>query len=138
MKIVTIFLSLSFVGVVFCICCGASGSQSESYGQWDVGETSPFSYFVKREGENDELWIVDSLGKELYRKTGIQVERIYPITALRTMAPQIVFEYGEGGNDSYVQMLDYVKGRVIEKIESSNGENEFSGGILIQPQFRSG
>jgi len=111
------------------------------FGEWDIGEELPLFYVVQKkdDGENgDQLLIQDSDGKVLYEKGDIDVESVYRSSALRIIRDQLVFEYGEGGSDSYVQMLDFDGGKVSEIIDSAKGANSFGADIRIQPQFRSG
>jgi hypothetical protein len=110
----------------------------KAYGEWNTGEELPLIYMVEREDSGDHLLVQDSKGRVLYEKGDINVERIYTIYALRTISSQLVFEYGEGGNDSYVQMLAFTRNKVSERIDSANDANSFGSDIRIQPQFRTG
>ena len=109
----------------------------KSYGEWNVGEDPPLIYLVRKDGEEDDLSIADPSGKIMYEKKGIEVEKVYSVWALRTEDPQLVFEYSEGGSDSFLQMLNYNQGNISELIDSTKGENSFGADVKIQPQFRS-
>jgi len=110
----------------------------KTFGEWDVGEDSPYLYFVEETDGGDRLQVINSNYEILYEKTLPEISRVYGITALRKPYDQLVFEYHEGGNDYFVQMLDLVSGKVSEQIYSAKADNTFSANIVIQPQFRSG
>lgn len=109
----------------------------KTYGAWDVGEDSPLVYLVKNNDEQDVFSIINSSGKILYENKVIEIGNVYQVWAIRTDEPQLVFEYNEGGQDSFVEMLNYDQGNISEIIDSTNGANSYGAGISIQPQFRS-
>lgn len=109
-----------------------------AYGLWETGDDEPLRYLIRQAGNVNKLVILDSTGKVIYSADGVITGSIYVSTALRKIYPQLVFEYDEGGSDSYIQMLDLEAGEIKEKIETRNGENAFSGGVVIHPQYRSG
>lgn len=109
----------------------------KTYGEWDVGEDSPLVYLVKNDDNQDVFSIVNSSGKILYENKVVEIGNVYQVWALRTGEPQLVFQYNEGGQDSFVEMLNYNQGNISEIIDPTNGANSFGSGISIQPQFRS-
>lgn len=111
-------------------------SNIKAFGEWDVGEDFPVLFVVIKSDDADKFFVQDKTGKLLYENVGINIQRVYPVTALRLPRSQLVFEYDEGGSDSFVQMLDYHDGKVSEKIGSTQGENSFGADVEIRPQFR--
>jgi hypothetical protein len=111
-------------------------SKVKIYGEWNVEEDSPLIYLVENTENGDIFSVLNSFGKVLYEKKVTEIEKVYDIFALRTENSQLVFEYNEGGSDSFVEILDYNEGKLDKIISDSNGENSFGADISIQPQFR--
>lgn len=108
----------------------------KAYGEWDVDDR-PLVYLVEKKDGDNRLLISDDGGEVLYDKTFVDIERTYSMNALRTINPQLIIEYNEGGNDSFVQMLDYERGKILERI-SEKDDNSFGAALIVQPQFRTG
>jgi len=113
-------------------------SKIRIYGEWNAGDDAALSYATLK-GEDGDIFIVsDPSGKILFEEKFHEVHKVYSLWALRTLIPQLVLEFDEGGQDSYVQMLDYQKGKISKIIDETNGANSFGASLVIQPQFRAG
>ena len=113
-------------------------AKTKFFGEWDVGEDIPFNYLVEFRDNRNILSIFDSEEKVIFEKEFDSITKVYDFFALRKDTTQLCFEYNEGGNDSFIQMLDFENGSVVEKIDSSTGENSYGSGVTISPQFRTG
>jgi hypothetical protein len=108
------------------------------FGEWDVDEDSPFTYFVQEDPSGQSLVILNQSVAVLYRRTFAKIHTVRNVWALRGAEPQLAFEFDEGGQDSYIQMLDFDRGKVVEVIDEENGNNSFGADAQIHPQFRKG
>jgi len=87
-------------------------------------------------GPGIKLSVIDSSGKPVYEMSFTGLHRVYSVSALRGLSTQLVLEIDYGGSSSYMHLLDYRSGKVIELINEPEGE--FDSGAEIRPQFRSG
>jgi len=115
-----------------------SDDQIQFYGKWDAGDDSPLNYRVWKSDAGEKFVVTNALGKVLFEEQFFQVYRVYAVWALRTEISQLVLEFSEGGQDSFVQMLSYKGGKIVKIINDTNGSNSFGAGLIIQPQFRTG
>lgn len=104
------------------------------FGEWEAGGVSTYHYYVMRGNSNNSLIVFDSSGKTVFAKDFADIAKVYTSWILRTENAQLVFEYDEGGQDSFVQILSLTNGKVREIIDDSPNENRFRGGITIQPR----
>jgi hypothetical protein len=88
------------------------------------------------DGSGVKLTILDPSGASVYEGRFSEVQRVYSITALRTLSDQLVIEVGYGGSTSFLHMLDYRNGKVVELINEK--ESDFDVGAEVRPQFRVG
>ena len=114
------------------------GKKVITYSEWDVGEDLPLEYVVRDDNDKSIFSISNTSGKVLYERKAIEIQRVFQVWALRTANPQLAFEYTEGGNDTFIELLDYEDGKIQELIDSTGSRNSFNADIQIQPQFRSG
>jgi len=88
------------------------------------------------DGSGVKLTILDPSGTSVYEGRFSEVQRVYSTTALRGLSDQLVIEAGYGGSTSFLHMLDYRNGKVVELINEK--ERDFDVGAEVRPQFRSG
>lgn len=107
------------------------------YGQWE-SQLGLLSYMAAENPSREETFLItDAAGRIVYEREGIRVDRVYTVFAMRDGYAQLVYEYTEGGNDAFVQMLDVAEQKIVERIDSSKGQNSFRASISLQPQSRS-
>ena len=88
------------------------------------------------DGSGVKLTIIDPTGATVYEKRYSEVGRVYSATALRNLSEQLVIEANYGGSTSFLHMLDFRNGKVVELIDAK--ESDFDVGAEVRPQFRSG
>lgn len=88
------------------------------------------------DGPGVKLSILDPSGASIYERRFSEVQRVYPTTALRGVSSEMVVEVSYGGSTSFLHMLAYRDGKVVELIDDKEGE--FEVGAEVRPQFRSG
>lgn len=89
-------------------------------------------------GAGVKLSIFDEAGAVIYEDYFSEVHRIYPSYALRKGSSQLVMEVGYGGSASFLKMLDYQNGKVVNLMEAVEPNSDFHAGAEVRPQFRSG
>lgn len=88
------------------------------------------------EGSGVQLTVLDPSGAPVYESHFTEVRRVYSTTALRDLADQLVLEVGYGGSSSFLHILDYQSGKVVDLI--SEKESDYDAGAEVRPQFRTG
>lgn len=88
------------------------------------------------EGSGVKLTILDPSGASVYEALFSEVQRVYSTFALRDLSEQLVIEVNYGGSTTFLHMLDYRKGKVVELINEK--ESDFDAGAEVRPQFRTG
>jgi hypothetical protein len=88
------------------------------------------------EGNGIKLSILEPSGASVYEAYFSELQSVYSTSALRNLSDQLVVEVGYGGSTSFLHMLDYRNGKVVELIDKK--ESEFDVGAEVRPQFRSG
>lgn len=88
------------------------------------------------DGSGVKLTILDPSGASVYEGRFSEVQRVYSTTALRDLSDQLVIEVSYGGSTSFLHMLDYRKGKVVELINEK--DSDFDVGAEVRPQFRGG
>ncbi len=117
-----------------------------AFSSWSVqDESKTLSYTVQSfeqdsnyEGAGVKLSIFDEAGAVIYEDYFSEVHRIYPSYALRKGSSQQVMEVGYGGSASFLEMLDYQSGKVVNLMEAVEPNSDFHAGAEVRPQFRSG
>lgn len=118
-----------------------------AFNSWPVqdGEDKHLSYSVQafdqdpnHEGAGVKLSIYDHAGAVLYEDQFTEVQSIYPIYALRKSTPQLVMEVGYGGSASFLKILDYQNGKVVDLMEAVKPNNDFTVNAEVRPQLRAG
>lgn len=110
--------------------------------QVDEGERSLFCVFETvtsdphYEGRGTKLSIRDSVGNSIYETYFGELERVYEVSALRTISNQLVLEVSYGGSTCFLRMLDYRAGKIVDLIDEK--QSDFTVGASIRPQFRRG
>jgi hypothetical protein len=87
-------------------------------------------------GSGIKLSILDPSGVSIYDLYFNELQRVYSTTALRGLSDQLVIEVSYGGSTSFLHMLDYRDGKVVELIDEK--ESDFDVGAEVRPQFRRG
>jgi hypothetical protein len=114
---------------------------------WSVeaGESKNLTYTVQAfdqdpsyGGPGVKLSIFDQAGVVIYKERFGEVQSIYPSYALRKTTPQLIMEVSYGGSASFLKMLDYQNGKVVNLMEAVEPNNDFHVGAEVRPQFRSG
>lgn len=112
--------------------------------RWDVENDEEktllcvFQAFDKNphyEGSGIKLSILEPSGALIYEAYFTELQRVYSIPALRDLSDQLIIEISYGGSTSFLQMLDYRNGKVIELVDGK--ESDFEVGAEVRPQFRS-
>lgn len=118
-----------------------------AFNSWSVqdDEDKNLSYFVQAfdhdpnyEGAGVKLSIFDQAGAVIYEDYFSEVQSIYPSYALRKGSPQLVMKVGYGGSTSFLKMLNYQNGKVVDLMGAVKPNNDFTVGAEVRPQFRSG
>ncbi len=118
-----------------------------AFSSWPVqDESKSLSYTVQsfeqdphyEGGAGVKLSIFDEAGAMIYEDYFSEVHRIYPSNALRKGSSQLVMEVGYGGSASFLEMLDYQNGKVVNLMEVVKPNNDFHAGAGVRPQFRGG
>lgn len=89
------------------------------------------------DGKGVKLSVLDQSGTEIYSDYFSSVNHIYPISALRKGSTQLVIEFDYGGNTSFLKMLDYHNGKIVNLTKAIEPDNDFTAGAEVRPQFRS-
>lgn len=118
-----------------------------AFSSWSVqdGESKKLTYTVQAfdQDPNDgepgvKLSIFDEAGKVIYEDYFSEVERIYSSYALRNDSPQLIVEADYGGSMSFLKMLDYRNGKVVDLMEAVKPNNSFTVNAEVRPQLRTG
>jgi len=88
------------------------------------------------EGSGVKLTILDPSGATVYEARFGEVQRVYSTFALRDLSEQLIIEMSYGGSTSFLHMLDYRNGKVVELINEK--ESDFDAGAEVRAQFRTG
>jgi len=89
-------------------------------------------------GAGVKLSIFDEAGAVIYEDYFSEVQSIYPSYALRKGSPQLIMEVSEGGSASFLKMLDYQNGKVVDLMEAVKPNNDFTVNAEVRPQLRAG
>lgn len=118
-----------------------------AFGHWLVLEShgKSLSYIIQAfdhdpnyETAGMKLMIIDDTGKAVYEDNFSNIQCIFPVYALRKPLPQLVIEGSEGGSMSFLQILDYDNGKVVDLMAQTRPNNSFTVNAEVRPQFRTG
>lgn len=118
-----------------------------AFNSWPVGDDvgRKLSYFVQSfdrdpnyDGAGVKLSVFDHAGSVIYEDYFSEVDRIYPIYALRKASPQLAMEVSYGGSECFLKMLDYKDGKVVDLMAGVEPDNDFDVSAEVRPQFRNG
>jgi hypothetical protein len=118
-----------------------------SFNSWPVDEDEAKSlYYIVQAFDRDtnydgpgvKLSIFDEAGAVIHEDYFGEVQNIYSSYALRKGSPQLVMEISEGGSASFLKMLDYQDGKVVDLMETAKPDNDFTVSAEVRPQLRTG
>lgn len=116
-----------------------------AFSSWSVqnGESRKLTYTVQAfdQDPNDgepgvKLSIFDEAGEVIYEDYFSEVQNIYPSYALRNNSPQLIVEANYGGSMSFLKMLDYRNGKVVDLMQAVKPNNSFTISAEVRPQLR--
>jgi hypothetical protein len=122
-------------------------ARSVSFTRWDVGEgesdglaciVRAFEQDPHYEGSGVKLTIQDYAGKPVFEDYFSDVGRIYSSYALREPEPQLVVEVDYGGSASFLKILDYRDGKIVDLMSAVKPDADFAIGAQVRPQLRTG
>jgi len=88
------------------------------------------------DGAGVKLSIFDQGGTVIYEDYFSEVQGVYPSYALRKAPPQLIMEVSYGGSASFLKILDYQNGKVIDLMEAVKPDNDFTVNAEVRPQLR--
>lgn len=117
-----------------------------SFNSWYMGDddknlTYTVQAFVqdpKYDGAGVKLSIFDEAGRVIYEDRFSEVQSIYSSYVLRKGSPQLIMEVSYGGSTSFLKMLDYQNGKVVDLMEAVKHNNDFDVNAEVRPQLRTG
>jgi hypothetical protein len=86
--------------------------------------------------EKVQLVIISGTNKIVYDEKFSEIERVYPIYALRTNNPQLVIEFNGGGQDNSIMVLDYRNEKISNLTQEEGKEMTFRSHVSVRPQFQ--
>jgi len=90
------------------------------------------------DGAGVKLSIFDQAGAVIYQDYFSEVQSIYSSYALRKSSPQLIVEASYEGSTSFLKMLDYQNGKVVDLMEAVKPNNDFTVNAEVRPQLRTG
>lgn len=90
------------------------------------------------EGAGMKLTIFNQAGAVIYEDHFSNVHSMYSSYVLRQGSPQLVLEIDYGGSASFLKMLDYKNGKVVNLMEAVKPNSDFTINAEVRPQLRSG
>lgn len=97
-----------------------------------------FDQDPNHEGPGVKMSIFNQAGALLFENYFTEVQNIYPSHALRKSTPQMVMEVGYGGGASFLKILDYQDGKIIDLMDTVKPNNDFTISAEVRPQLRTG
>lgn len=100
------------------------------------------SYVIRTSAERDcpgsgvKLSILDESAATIYEDTFCWIDAIYPQNILRNGRPQLVIAANLGGNETFLKILDYQSGKVVDL--TAEIESDYGSHAEVRPQFRGG
>jgi hypothetical protein len=116
-----------------------------AFGEWQTGDRDENRlWYVVVEfdkesgyvGAGQKITILDNIGRVLYEDRFTNLLRAYSTYALRKPSPQLVLEVDYGGSSSFLEMLDYRDGKIVDLMAKVKPNNDFDVGAEIRPQLK--
>jgi hypothetical protein len=121
-------------------------SELVAFGRWpmaDMGRMS-LSYSIRKTTVEDcpaksgVTLSIATAEASVYEEKFCFVNQIYQEYVLRTPVPQLVVSVNEGGNESFLKILNYENGKVTDLLGGLEPSNDYGSDATVRPQFRGG
>lgn len=111
-------------------------------GEWIASddESKSILYIARKvpiePGRNEiEFKVLARSGETIYQRSFPEIGRVYTSYLLRQGDPQLVIEYGGGGQDMYILILDNVGGKIVDLTRDEGTSMSFGSDSHVSPQF---